>query len=69
MQKSTFQLRALAAVRHELEKGAIPLERIRAFAAAALDLGVAHPDVIPADALAAIAKAHPEFSAVAGDAV
>lgn len=69
MQKSTFQLRALEAVRHELEKGAVPLARIRAFAAAALDLGVTHPDVIPADALSAIAEAHPEFSAAAGDAV
>ena len=64
MQKSTFQLRALEAVRHELEKGAIPLERIRAFAAAALDLGAAHPETIPADALAAVAAAHPEFAAV-----
>lgn len=69
MQKSTFQLRALEAVRHELEKGVIPLARIRAFAAAALDLGAAHPETIPPDALAAIAEAHPEFSAVADAAV
>jgi len=64
MTKETFQLRALVAIRRELKKGAVPLDRVRAFASAILDLGVLHDQEIPPAALDAVLSAFPEFSPV-----
>lgn len=65
MTKDRFQERALARIREELAKGALPLGRIRAFAAAAIDLGAAHPQEIPAEALTDVLASYPEFASVA----
>ncbi len=64
MTKQRFQERALGRIREELGRGTMPLARIRAFAAAAIDLGAAHPEEIPSDAIAAVLSAYPEFAAV-----
>ncbi len=62
MTKDRFQRRVLERIRESLLKGSVPLARARAFAAAALDLGQAHPDEIPAEALAGVLAEYPEFT-------
>ncbi|MEY4744777.1 MAG: hypothetical protein RL272_722 [Candidatus Parcubacteria bacterium] len=68
MKKDRFQECALGRIREELAGGSMPLDRIRAFAAAAVDLGAAHPEEIPAEALAAALAAYPEFASLAEEA-
>lgn len=62
MTKAEFQKKALARIREELEKGAVPFERVRAFAAATLDLGLLHEGEVPNDAASALLRAFPEFT-------
>lgn len=62
MTKDRFQRRAVERIREVLAKGSVPVARVRAFASAALDLGAAHPDEVPADALASVLADYPEFS-------
>lgn len=62
MTKAQFQRKALERIREELQKGAVPLARARAFASATLDLGLLHEGEVPAEAADALLRAFPEFS-------
>lgn len=64
MTKEAFQTRALVAIRRELKKGTVPLERVRAFASAILDLGILHSGEVPPAAVDAVIRAFPEFSPI-----
>lgn len=47
MTKEEFQKNVLQEIKRELEKGGVPLERMRELAASALDLGQKYPKEIP----------------------
>ncbi len=47
MTKEEFQKDVLQEIKRELEKGNVPLDRMRELAAAALDLGQKYPKEIP----------------------
>lgn len=47
MTKAQFQQNVLEEIKRELERGDVPLERMRELAAAALDIGQKYPDEIP----------------------
>lgn len=47
MTKDEFQKNVLAEIKRELEKGDVPMDRMRELAAAALDLGEKYPSEIP----------------------
>lgn len=49
MHKEEFQKSVLEEIKRELERGDVPLAKMRELAAAALDVGQKYPDEIPND--------------------
>lgn len=47
MTRDEFQKNVLSEIKRELEKGDVPMERMRELAAAALELGEKYPSEIP----------------------
>jgi len=64
MMKEEFQKNVLQEIKRELEKGEVPLDRMRELAAAALDLGAKYPAEIPTEE--AVELVH-QFSEIAKD--
>ena len=49
MTKDEFQKNVLSEIKRELEKGDVPMDRMRELAAAALELGERYPSEIPTE--------------------
>lgn len=62
MTKEEFQKNVLAEIKRELEKGNVPLERMRELAGAALDLGQKYPSEIPDDEALEIVHRYAEIA-------
>lgn len=62
MTKDEFQKSVLEEIKRELERGDVPMERMRELAAGALDLGAKHPEEIPNEAAAELLRRFSEIA-------
>ncbi len=69
MTKEEFQKNVLSEIKRELEKGDVPLDRMRELAGAALDLGQKYPSEIPDEEALEIVRRFSEIAAATANEI